>query len=207
MELYRGRPEDVSGRLEREVRSYDLLDSLGMTYWRTDHPDMPAGNMEACNEVDAVLGVLICKNLFLCNRQRTSFYLLLMPGDKPFKTKELSAQINSSRLSFGSAEEMEELLGVSPGSVSVLGLMNDRERRVRLLVDEDVLREEFFGCHPCINTSSLKLLTRELTEVLLPALGHEMTVVRLTCEALTIIIIKRPGPQRSGALPHWAGGV
>ena len=137
MELYRGRPEDVSGRLEREVRSYDLLDSLGMTYWRTDHQDMPAGNMEACNEVDAVLGVLICKNLFLCNRQRTSFYLLLMPGDKPFKTKELSAQINSSRLSFGSAEEMEELLGVSPGSVSVLGLMNDRERRVRLLVDED----------------------------------------------------------------------
>ena len=128
MELYRGRPEDVSGRLEREVRSYDLLDSLGMTYWRTDHPDMPAGNMEACNEVDAVLGVLICKNLFLCNRQRTSFYLLLMPGDKPFKTKELSAQINSSRLSFGSAEEMEELLGVSPGSVSVLGLMNDRAR-------------------------------------------------------------------------------
>lgn len=183
MELYRGRPEDVSGRLEREVRSYDLLDLLGMTYWRTDHPDMPAGNMEACNEVDAVLGVLICKNLFLCNRQRTSFYLLLMPGDKPFKTKELSAQINSSRLSFGSAEEMEELLGVSPGSVSVLGLMNDRERRVRLLVDEDVLREEFFGCHPCINTSSLKLLTRELTEVLLPALGHEMTVVRLTGEA------------------------
>lgn len=183
MELYRGRPEDVSGRLEREVRSYDLLDSLGMTYWRTDHLDMPAGNMEACNEVDAVLGVLICKNLFLCNRQRTSFYLLLMPGDKPFKTKELSAQINSPRLSFGSAEEMEELLGVSPGSVSVLGLMNDRERRVRLLVDEDVLREEFFGCHPCINTSSLKLLTRELTEVLLPALGHEMTVVRLTGEA------------------------
>ena len=115
MELYRGRPEDVSGRLEREVRSYDLLDSLGMTYWRTDHPDMPAGNMEACNEVDAVLGVLICKNLFLCNRQRTSFYLLLMPGDKPFKTKELSAQINSSRLSFGSAEEMEDcLLYTSP---------------------------------------------------------------------------------------------
>ena len=183
MELYRGRPEDVSGRLEREVRSYDLLDSLGMTYWRTDHPDMPAGNMEACNEVDAVLGVLICKNLFLCNRQRTSFYLLLMPGDKPFKTKELSAQINSSRLSVGSAEERGELPGVGPGSVSVPGLMNDRGRRVRLLVDEDVLREEFFGCHPCINTSSLKLLTRELTEVLLPALGHEMTVVRLTGEA------------------------
>lgn len=120
--------------------------------------------MEACNDIDAVLGVLICKNLFLCNRQRTSFYLLLMPGDKPFKTKELSAQINSSRLSFGSAEEMEELLCVSPGSVSVMGLMNDPEHRVRLLIDEDVLKEEYFGCHPvsippasrCIQRSSLK---------------------------------------------------
>lgn len=179
MELYKGRPANVSGRLEREIRTYDLLDRLGMTYWRTDHADMPAGNMEACNAVDAVLGVLICKNLFLCNRQRTSFYLLLMPGDKPFKTKELSSQINSSRLSFGSAEEMEELLGVSPGSVSVMGLMNDPENRVRLLVDEDVLKEEYFGCHPCINTSSLKLLTKELTGIFLPAVRHEMTTVHL----------------------------
>lgn len=145
-------------------------------------PDQPAGNMEACNDIDAVLGVLICKNLFLCNRQRTSFYLLLMPGDKPFKTKELSAQINSSRLSFGSAEEMEELLCVSPGSVSVMGLMNDPEHRVRLLIDEDVLKEEYFGCHPCINTSSLKMYTKELIEKFLPATGHEPTIVHLTGE-------------------------
>lgn len=182
MELYKGRPEDTTGRLEREIRTYDFLDRLGMSYWRTDHADRPAGNMEACNEIDAVLGVLICKNLFLCNRQRTSFYLLLMPGDKPFKTKELSAQINSSRLSFGSAEEMEELLDVSPGSVSVMGLMNDPEHRVRLLIDEDVLKEEYFGCHPCINTSSLKLITRELTEKFLPATGHEPTIVHLVGE-------------------------
>ena len=182
MELYKGRPEDMSGRLEREIRTYDFLDKLGMTYWRTDHADQPAGNMEACNEIDSVLGVLICKNLFLCNRQRTSFYLLLMPGDKPFKTKELSAQINSSRLSFGSAEEMEELLCVSPGSVSVMGLMNDPEHRVRLLIDEDVLKEEYFGCHPCINTSSLKMYTKELIEKFLPATGHEPTIVHLTGE-------------------------
>ena len=178
----RAAPEDTSGRLEREIRTYDFLDKLGMTYWRTDHADQPAGNMEACNDIDAVLGVLICKNLFLCNRQRTSFYLLLMPGDKPFKTKELSAQINSSRLSFGSAEEMEELLCVSPGSVSVMGLMNDPEHRVRLLIDEDVLKEEYFGCHPCINTSSLKMYTKELIEKFLPATGHEPTIVHLTGE-------------------------
>ena len=186
MELYKGRPEDTSGRLEREIRTYDFLDKLGMTYWRTDHADQPAGSMEACNDIDVVLGVLICKNLFLCNRQRTSFYLLLMPGDKPFKTKELSAQINSSRLSFGSAEEMEELLCVSPGSVSVMGLMNDPEHRVRLLIDEDVLKEEYFGCHPCINTSSLKMYTKELIEKFLPATGHEPTIVHLTGESRSL---------------------
>ena len=179
MELFKGRPEDCSGRLEREKRTYDLLDSLGMTYWRTDHADRPAGNMEACNEIDAVLGVLICKNLFLCNRQRTSFYLLLMPGDKPFKTKELSKQINSSRLSFGTGEEMEELLGVSPGSASVMGLMNDPEGRVRLLVDEDVLAGEFFGCHPCINTSTIWFSMTDLLEKLLPAMRHEPVFVDL----------------------------
>ena len=182
MELYKGRPLDCSGRLEREIRTYDFLDKLGMSYWRTDHPDMPAGNMEACELVDAVLGVLICKNLFLCNRQRTSFYLLLMPGDKPFKTKELSSQINSARLSFGSGEEMEELLGVSPGSASVMGLMNDRDRRVRLVVDGDVLRQEYFGCHPCVNTSSMKLRTSDVVDKYIPSTAHEMTVVELTGE-------------------------
>ena len=150
-----GRPADTTGRLEKEIRTYDFLDALQVPYQRIDHETLMT--IEACKDVDKVLDAVICKNLFLCNRQRTSFYLLLMPGDKPFKTKELSAQINSSRLSFGSAEEMEELLCVSPGSVSVMGLMNDPEHRVRLLIDEDVLKEEYFGCHPCINTSSLKL--------------------------------------------------
>lgn len=182
MELYRGRPEDVSGRLEREVRSYDLLDSLGMTYWRTDHPDMPAGNMEACNEVDAVLGVLICKNLFLCNRQKTNFYLLMMPGDKPFKTKELSHQLGIARLSFASPEDMEQYLDCTPGSSSIMGLANDPENHVQLLMDEDVVKGEFLGCHPCINTSSLKLRTKEVLEVYLPAVHHEPIYVKLTGE-------------------------
>ena len=179
MELYRGRPEDVSGRLEREVRSYDLLDSLGMTYWRTDHQDMPAGNMEACNEVDAVLGVLICKNLFLCNRQKTKFYLLLMPGGKPFHTKDLSAQLGCARLSFGPPEDMERLLGVTPGSATVLALQNDTAGEVTLVIDRAVLQAPRFGCHPCINTSSLAFSTQDLTEKLLPALGHAPVLVDL----------------------------
>ncbi|MBQ1722088.1 MAG: prolyl-tRNA synthetase associated domain-containing protein, partial [Lachnospiraceae bacterium] len=125
MELYKGRPEDCTGRLPREVRTYDYLDELGIAYERADHE--AANTMEACKAVDEMLGVVMCKNLFLCNRQKTKFYLLLMPGDKKFKTKELSAQINSARLSFAEAEDMVKYLDIEPGSVSVMGLMNDTE--------------------------------------------------------------------------------
>lgn len=177
MEVFQGRPADMTGRLEKERESYDLLDRLGIAYQRTDHA--PTATMEVCKEIDAVLELMICKNLFLCNRQKTKFYLLLMPADKPFRTKELSAQIGSSRLSFGGPEDMERLLNVTPGSVSVLGLMYDREQQVRLLIDADVMEEAYFGCHPCINTSSVKLTMEDFTQRLLPALGHEVTVVHL----------------------------
>ena len=152
MELVNGRPENAEGRLEKEIRVYDLLDSLGVKYQRIDHE--AAMTMEACEEIDRTLSqgeedkVSICKNLFLCNRQETDFYLLLILGDKPFKTKYLSAQIGSSRLSFAKPEYMEKYLDITPGSVSVFGLMNDKEKKVRLLIDEDVLKDEYFACHP-----------------------------------------------------------
>ena len=180
MELFHGRPEMTEGRLPRELRTYDLLDSLGIGYERTDHE--PAWDMEACDEIDAVLGVVMCKNLFLCNRQKTAFYLLLMPGGKKFKTKELSKQIGSARLSFAEAEDMVKYLDIEPGSVSVMGLMNDRDGQVKLLIDEDVLADEYFGCHPCVNTSSLKMKTRDVTEKFLPAVGHGFQPVHLVGE-------------------------
>lgn len=180
MELYKGRPEDISDREEREVRVYDLLDRLGIKYFRTDHEH--ADTMEACNKIDAVLDVVICKNLFLCNRQKTDFYLLMMPGDKPFKTKELSSQINSARLSFASPEAMIEYLDIKPGAVSVMGLMNDKDNHVKLLVDEDVLKDEYVGCHPCVNTSSLKLKTEDVFGKYLRAVNHTATTVVLKGE-------------------------
>ena len=177
MTLVNGRPDDCAGRLEKEIRCYDLLDRLGVRYQRIDHE--PAMTMEACAEVDRVLDATICKNLLLCNRQKTDFYLLMIAGEKHFKTSELSKQIGSSRLSFAGPEFMEEFLDITPGSLSVLGLMNDRDMRVRLLIDEDVARGEYFGCHPCINTSSLRLLTRDLFEKIIPAMGHEPRLVTL----------------------------
>ncbi len=180
MELQQGRPEDTAGRLPREIRTYDYLDDLGIAYMRTDHER--ADNMEACNEIDAVLGVIICKNLFLCNRQKTNFYLLMMPGDKKFKTKELSAQINSARLSFADPEDMLKYLDIEPGAVSIMGLMNDHDRQVKLLIDEDVLADEYLGCHPCVCTSSLKIKTADIVEKFLPATGHTFQTVHLVGE-------------------------
>ena len=177
MELIKGRPANESDRLAKEIRVYDLLDKLGMEYYRTDHE--PATTMKVCNDIDKILGELICKNLFLCNRQKTQFYLLMMPGDKTFKTKDLSRQINSARLSFADEEYMEKYLDITPGSVSIMGLMNDTDNNVQLLMDKEVLEDEVLGCHPCINTSSLKLKTREVLDKFLPAVHHEAIIVEL----------------------------
>lgn len=179
MELVNGRPENTDKRLEKEIRVYDFLDKLGIDYQRVDH--MAAMTMEECEEIDKILGdgTAICKNIFLCNRQETDFYLLLLPGDKIFKTKYLSAQIGSSRLSFAKAEYMEKYLDITPGSVSIMGLMNDTAKKVQLLIDEDVMKSEYFGCHPCVNTSSLKIQTNDLQDQIIPALEHEPIYVKL----------------------------
>ena len=150
---------------------------MGVDYQRIDHDE--ANTMELCRAIDVALGAPICKNLLLCNRQCTSFYLLLIPGDKVFKTKDLSAQIGSSRLSFAGGEYMEQFLDITPGSLSLLGLMNDKDMAVRLLIDEDVLKADYIGMHPCINTSSLRIKTQDVMEKLIPAMGHAPTIVTL----------------------------
>lgn len=180
MEILVGRPSETSGRKEKEIRVYDFLDSLGIEYVRVDHE--AAETMEACKAVDTELDVRMCKNLFLCNRQKTNFYLLLMPGEKPFKTKELSSQINSARLSFAGGEDMVKYLDIEPGSASVMGLMNDSENKVRLLVDEDLLENEYIGVHPCVNTSSLKIKTKDVFEIFTKTTGHDVTIVKLVGE-------------------------
>ena len=181
MILQKGRPLNTGGRLDKEIRVYDLLDKLGIEYERVDHE--PAETMEACEEIDkALYPAVICKNLLLCNRQQDRFYLLMIKEDKKFKTKEISQQINSARLSFASAEFMEKFLDITPGSVSVMGLMNDTENNVQLLVDEDVIGAEYVGCHPCINTSSLRLKTKDVFGKFLDAVHHDYKTVVLKGE-------------------------
>lgn len=177
MELQNGRPKNTDGRLQKEIKVYDLLDSLGIEYQRTDHGH--ANTMEACNKIDKILGTIICKNLFLCNRQKTDFYLLMMPGDKPFKTKDITKQLGCARLSFASEEYMEEYLNIKPGAVSIMGLMNDTDNHVQLVIDRPVVESDTMGCHPCVNTSSLKLKTKDVMEKFLPAVHHKAIIVDL----------------------------
>lgn len=176
-QIYTNKPADTKQRSEKEMRVYNLLDDLGIGYQRLDHE--AAATIDDCHDVDKLLGIELCKNLFLCNSQKTDFYLLLLPGQKKFKTKDLSKQINSARLSFADGAYMEEFLDITPGAVSIMGLMNDKEQRVRLLVDKDVYDAEYLGCHPCVNTASLKIKTGDVLGKFLEHTGHDMTIVEL----------------------------
>ncbi len=168
---------DCTGRPDKERRVYELLEKLRIPFEGVDHE--AAFTIEACRGIEDELGIMPCKNLFLCNRQKTAFYLLLMPGDKKFLTKDLSHQLGISRLSFAGPEYMEQYLDITPGSVSVMGLMNDNEHKVNLVIDGDILRSEYIGCHPCINTASLKIRTQDILEKFLPSTGHTWTAVEL----------------------------
>ncbi len=175
--LFKGRPEDETGRLDKEIRVYDMLDRLGIEFHRLDHTPADANDPELLVEIDESLGARICKNLFLANRQRTKFYMLMIPSDKVFRSSDISKQAGSSRLHFAEPEYMEEMLDTTPGSASVMGLMNDKDHRVQLLVDDDVLNAEYVGCHPCINTSSLRIRTEDVFGTFLAATGHDWITV------------------------------
>ena len=177
MELFYGRPADVSGRSDKEIRVYDYLDELVIDYRRIDHAPAFGSEAELCREIEESLGARICKNLFLANRQRTRFYMLMIPENKVFRSSDISKQAGSSRLHFAESEYMEELIGCSPGSASVMGLINDTEHRVQLLVDDDVISSEYVGCHPCINTSSLRIRSEDIFNKVVRATGHDFIIV------------------------------
>lgn len=180
MTIETGRPADCSGRPEKECAVYDLLERLDIPFTRADHP--AAFTMEECEAVSQALHTPICKKLFLCNRQKTAFYLLLLPASKPFRTKEITAQLGCARLSFAGEEQLASLLHLTPGSATIFGLQYDTENRVQLVVDRDLLDEAYFGCHPCINTSTIRLKTSDVFDRLTHALHHDYTLVTLKGE-------------------------
>lgn len=176
--LYKGRPDDIEGREDNEIRVYDCLDRLGIEYWRLDHEPADSAHPDICEAVEESLGAKICKNLFLANRQRTKFYMLMLPEEKAFRSSDISRQAGSSRLHFAEPEYMLEMIGTMPGSASVMGLMNDTQHRVQLLVDEDLFSQEYIGCHPCRNTSSLRIRKDDIFDIFLKATGHDWITVK-----------------------------
>ena len=162
---------------ETEIEVLRLLDKAGIGYDIIHHEE--AFSMEICERIEKTLGAPVCKNLFLCNRQQTDFYLLMIPGKKIFKTKYLSSQLSCARLSFAGEEAMQSLLHIKPGSVSPMGLMYDTENKVRLVIDRDLMSDEEFGCHPCVNTATLKIQMKDFIEKFLPAVHHDCTIVDL----------------------------
>lgn len=176
--IYNGRPtEGNENRTAAEIAVYDFLDRTGVEYTTLCHP--AAFTMEECEAVRKAIGAPVFKNLFLTNKQQTLFYLLMLPADKPFKTKYLSSQLGCARLSFASSSMLMELLHIAPGAVSPLGLIHDKECRVKLIVDRDLAATDRYACHPCVNTASVALSLADLLEKVIPSANHTCTWVDL----------------------------
>ena len=135
--------------------------------------------MEECKEIDQALGTEIRKSIFLCNQKKTSFFLVVMPAEKQLDTGALEKKLGVSHLSFASGELMEKHLGTKPGSASIMGLINDEDEYVQLIMDKEVADEEWFGCNPGINTDHLKLKTQDLLKKFLPRIYHKAKIVEL----------------------------
>jgi len=179
-QVFDGRPDSNENRPDREIQVYDFLDQIKINYKRIDHE--PVATMDACDNRGEILNIKISKNVFLCNTQKTKFYLLVMPGQKRYYTKVFSKLIGSSRLSFAPEELMIKYLNTPAGSASILGLINDKENNVELYIDSEILKNEYFGCHPCNNTSTLKFKMEDLLNKILPATNHKFTPVDLPWE-------------------------
>lgn len=158
-------------------KTYDTLNSLGIVYEKYEHK--PMNTIADAADLDEKIGIPICKNLFLSTRHQTEFYLLFMEGAKKFHTGKVSKQVGVPRMTFADDEHMWEYLKIKPGSVSPLGLLYDTEKKVSLLVDEDVLNMEKVSLHPCDNTATIVIKTKDLLEKILPACGHTYQTVKM----------------------------
>lgn len=153
------------------------LKNAGIEFSLVTHA--PAFTIEKCAEVEKLIGGRICKNLFLQTTSGSAYYILMLDGNKKFVTKDVSKKLGSSRLSFAPPEAMQRLLNTNPGSLSVTSLMFDKEKRVALAIDGDILKEEYICCHPSDNTATLKIKTKDITEKLLPLLGVEPKIIEI----------------------------
>lgn len=168
-------PEDARGALE--TKTYEELTRLGIKFERVDNDPVEA--MDECTEIAGKLGTEIRKTIVVCNRQKTQYYLVILPADKRFDSKRFAQMMQCARVSFASAEDMESILGVQPGSATVMSILNDTDNKVQVVVDKAVADEKWFGCNPGANTTHLKIKTNNLLNNFLPAEGHKPEIIVL----------------------------
>ena len=159
--------------MEPQEKVIRFLTEHGIAFEAIEHA--PVETMADCEALG--LPAAHCKNLFLCNRAGTQYYLLLIRADKPFVTREVSHALGVSRLSFGKDEALFAMLHTHAGSVSPMGLIYPEAKDVRLLCDRDLLNAPGIAFHPLVNTASLWMKTEDFLNRFLPLTGHDITFI------------------------------
>lgn len=174
-EIYTSAP--LEERSSLEMKTYQILDKLNIKYERIDHEAV--SSMEECVEVNKKLKVEIRKNIFLCNSKKTTFFLFVLPANKPFDTKKFCQKLGLSHVSFANEEYMEKYLGTKPGSATIMGLLCDEDDYVQVILDKEIIEEEYFGCNPGQNTSHIKIKTEDLLKKFLPYVKHRPKIIEM----------------------------
>lgn len=157
--------------------TYKFLSENNIEFSRVDNDE--AVTMEDCIEIDKALDMKTVKTLFLCNRQKTQFYLFVTEGDKPFVTKDFSSALGISRVSFASAEMLDEIIGTKVGATTIFGVLREQAQEVRVVFDKAVCESEWFGCSDGTTSCYMKLKTDDILNKLLPSSGHTYEVIEV----------------------------
>jgi Ala-tRNA(Pro) deacylase len=165
----------AKGRNDTEDKVYELLKKLNISYERVENDVVET--MEECKEIDIALGTEIRKSIFLSNAKKTSFFLVVLPADKQLDTAALAKKIGVGKLTFASEDAMVKHLGTHPGSATIMGLINDVDEYVQLIMDKAVAEAEWFGCNPGINTAHLKVRTTDILKKFLPQIYHQAKII------------------------------
>lgn len=174
-ESYNYSPDNFKTELQKKV--YDTLNELSIRYERVDTSE--AITMEDCLEIEKKLNVKMVKTLFLCNQQKTKFYLFVTTSSKRFDSKIFSRQLQISRVSFANEELMLSKIKTKIGSATIFGLLMDETKEVQLVIDKEVLNEEYYGCSDGTTTGYMKITTKDILDKVIPCTNHEFNIIEM----------------------------
>ncbi len=174
-DIFTTSPEEYKNKIQEIV--YRTLDELSISYERVETDE--AITMEDCIEIDKKLNMKMVKTLFLCNRQETNFYLYITTGDKKFDSKKFSQELEISRVSFAKEGKMNEMLGTRIGAATIFSSLIDNDLKVQIVIDKDVLNEEYYGCSDGTTTGYMKIKTDDIINKVLPYSKHKETIIEM----------------------------